>query len=42
MIEKYLRGYTKRPLLEKAIKDKDLEPLYKRQQKIIDQVAKKK
>jgi len=43
MIEKYLKGITERPILEEVIMKRDLQPLYKRQQKIIEkQLAQKK
>jgi len=42
MIEKYLKGKTSRPYLEKAIITRDLQPLYNKQLKIEQQIAPKK
>lgn len=42
LVEKYLKGKSDRPTLEQSIIDKDLTPLYKRQQVIEQQIAPKK
>jgi len=42
MIEKYLKGGTSKPLLEKAIIARNLQPLYDKQLKIEQQIAPKK
>lgn len=42
MIEKYIKGVSKRPILEQSIIDKDLEPRYKLQQEIEQKFASKK
>jgi len=42
LIEKYLKRKSDRPALEQTIIDKDLTPLYQRQQLIEQQIAPKK
>jgi len=42
MIEKYLKGKTSRPYLEKSLMAKNLQPLYDKQLKIEQQIAPKK
>ena len=42
VVEKYLKGFTERPILEDVIMKRDLQPLYKHQQNLIDKLAQKK